>query len=48
MFDVTEKHSDFIPFSFHNFSNYECHLFFRKLVDKEKDKVNFDFTLKTN
>ena len=36
---VTPKQSYFIPFMFHNFSNYDCHLFFKKLVDKEKDKV---------
>ena len=37
--NVTQKQSNFIPFIFHNFSNYDCHLFFKKLVDKKKDKV---------
>ena len=25
---VTQKQSSFKPFKFHNFSNYDCHLFF--------------------
>ena len=25
--NVTQKQSIFIPFVFHNFSNYDCHLF---------------------
>ena len=28
--NVTQKQSNFIPFIFHNFSNYDCHLFFKK------------------
>ena len=31
--DVTQDQSNFIPFIFHNFSNYNCHLFLKKLVD---------------
>ena len=31
--NVTQKQSNFIPFIFHNFSNYDCHMFFKKLVD---------------
>ena len=27
--NVTEKQSNFIPFIFHNFSNYDCHMFFK-------------------
>ena len=46
--DVTQKQSNFIPFIFHNFSNYDCHMFFKKLVDKKKDKVDFDIIPKTN
>ena len=46
--NVTQKQSNFIPFVFHNFSNYDCHMFFKKLVDKEKDKVDFEITPKTN
>ena len=33
---------------FHNFSNYDCHMFFKKLVDKKNDRVNFDIIPKTN
>ena len=47
-FNVTQKQSNFIPFIFHNFSNYDCHMFFKKLVDKKKDKVDFDIIPKTN
>ena len=46
--NVTQKQSNFIPFIFHNFSNYDCHMFFKKLVDKKKDKVDFDIIPKTN
>ena len=46
--NVTKKQSNFIPFIFHNFSNYDCHMFFKKLVDKKKDKVDFDIIPKTN
>ena len=46
--NVTQKQSNFIPFIFHNFSNYDCHMFFKKLVDRKKDKVDFDIIPKTN
>ena len=46
--NVTQKQSNFIPFLFHNFSNYDCHGFFEKLVDKKKDKVDFEIIPKTN
>ena len=46
--NVTQKQSNFIPFIFHNFSNYDCHMFFKKLVDKKNDKVKFDVIPKTN
>ena len=46
--NVTPKQSIFIPFIFHNFSNYDCHMFFEKLVDKKKNKVDFDIIPKTN
>ena len=46
--NVTQNQSNFIPFTFHNFSNYDCHLFFKKLVDKQNDEVKFDFIRKTN
>ena len=31
--NVTQNKSNFFPFVFHNFSNYDCHLFLKKLVD---------------
>ena len=46
--NVTQKQSIVIPFTFHIFSNYDCHMFFKILVDKKKDKVKFDINLKTN
>ena len=46
--NVTEDQSNFLPFLFHNFSNYDCHMFFKKLVDKKNDKVKFDIIPKTN
>ena len=46
--NVKQKDSNFIPFIFHNFSNYDCHMFFMKLVNKRKDKVDFDIIPKTN
>ena len=46
--NVTQKKSNFIPFIFHNFSKYDCHMFFKKLVDKKKDKVEFEIIPKTN
>ena len=46
--NVTQGQSNFIPIVFHNFSNYDCHSFFKKLVDKNKDNVNFDIIPNTN
>ena len=46
--NVTQNQSNFIPFIFHNFSNYDCHMFFKQLVDKKNDKVKFDIIPKTN
>ena len=40
--NVTQKQSNFIPFTFHNFSKYDCHMFFKKLVVKKSKKVKFD------
>ena len=34
--NVTQKQSNF-SFALHNFSNCDCHLFFKKLADKEKE-----------
>ena len=46
--NVTQDKNNFIPFVFHNFSKYDRHMFFEKLVDKKNDKVKFDITPKTN
>ena len=46
-FNVSQKQSNFIPFIFHNFSEYDCHMFFKKLVDKKNEKVKFDIIRKT-
>ena len=46
--NVTQKQSNFIPIIFHNFITYDCHIFFKRLVDKKNDKVNFDIIPKTN
>ena len=46
--NVKQKDSNFIPFAVHNFSNYDCHMFFKKLVDLKKDKVKFEIIPKTN
>ena len=36
--NVTQKQTNFIPFIFHNFSKYNCHAFFKKIVDKRMIK----------
>ena len=46
--NVKQKDSNFIPFAFHNFSNYDCHMFFKRMVDLKKDKVKFKIIPKTN
>ena len=46
--NVTQKQSNFIPFIFHKFKNYDCHLFFKKLVDKTNDKAKIVIIPKTN
>ena len=46
--NVTHDQSNFIPFIFHNFNKYDCHMFCKKLVDKKNDIVSFDVIPKTN
>ena len=46
--NITQDQSNFIPFEFHNFSNYDCHMFYKMLVEKKNDKVKFDIIPKTN
>ena len=45
---VTQDQSNFVPFIFQNFSNYDCHMFFKKLANKKNDKVKCDIIPKTN
>ena len=45
--NVTQKQSNFVPFSIHNISNHVFHVLFWKLVDKKNDKVKIDIILKT-
>ena len=46
--NVTQDQSNFIPFIFHNYSDYDSNMFFKKLVEKKNDKVKFDIIPKTN
>ena len=46
--NVTQEQCNFIPLIFHNFSNYDCHMFFKKLNDLKKEKVKFDIIPETN
>ena len=46
--NVTQKQSTFISIVFHNFSIYDSHLFFTKIVDRKNDQVKFDIIPKTN
>ena len=36
--NATQQLSSFIPFIFHNFSNFDCHMFFKSLIYKKKIK----------
>ena len=40
--NATQDQSIFIPVVFHNFSDYDFHIFFKELHDKKNDKVRFD------
>ena len=46
--NVKQKGSNFIPFAFHIFSNYDCHTFFKRLFVFKKDKVKFNTNPKSN
>ena len=37
--NVKQKYSNFKTFAFHNFSNYDYHMFFKRLVDLKNDRV---------
>ena len=45
---VKQKDSNFITIGLHNFSNYDCHMFFKRLFDKKKDNVEFEIIPKTD
>ena len=45
--NVTHKRNFFVPFAIQNISDFVCHLFFKRLVDKRNDKVKIDPTPKT-
>ena len=45
---MSQDQSNFIPFIFHNFSNYDSHMFFKKLVDKKIHRVKFKIIPKTD
>ena len=46
--NIKQKDSSFVPFAFHNFSNNDCDMFFKKLVDLKNEKVKFDIIPETN
>ena len=46
--NVKQKNINFIPLIYHNFSNHDCHMFFKKLVDLKNDKVKYKIIPKTN
>ena len=46
--NVKQKDSNFITIGLHNFSNYDCHMFFKTLVDRKKDNVKFEIIPKTD
>ena len=46
--EVKQKDSNFITIGLHNFSNYDCHMFFKTLVDRKKDNVKFEIIPKTD
>ena len=45
---IKQKSNNFIPLAIHKFSNYNCHLIFKQMIDKKKDKVKLNFIPKTN
>ena len=45
---VKRNKSKFIHSMFHNFSNYDCHLFFKTLVDRKPSQVPLQIIPKTN
>ena len=46
--NVTQQQSSFTPFMFPNSSNYDCHMFFKRLVDLKNFEVKLKIIPKTN
>ena len=46
--NIRQKQDNFILFVFNNFSNDDCHLFLKNLIDEKNDKVKLDNVPKTN
>ena len=46
--NVKQKDSNFIPFAFHSFSIYDCHIIFKRLSGLKSDEVKLKIILKTN
>ena len=44
----SQLQSNIIPFIFHNFSNYDCHMSFQRIIDLKKNKIKFKILPKTN
>ena len=47
-FFVPQKQSEINPFSFQNFSNYDCHLFVKKLIDRKIAQLKILIIPETN
>ena len=45
---VRQADSSFITIGLHDFRNYDCHMFFKTLVDRKKDNVKFEIVPKTD
>ena len=46
--NVKQSQSNFVSVILHDFFKYDCHLFFKSLVDEKKDKIIFKIIPKTN
>ena len=47
-FVLKQKQSNFVPFKFHNFRIYSCHLFFKRLTNLKNDKMEIKMITITN
>ena len=45
---VKQKDSNFITIGLHNFSNYDCHMFFKQLVHRKKDNDKIEIISTTD